>query len=234
MPKHYRPAGKKKEGNAAKYITRSQALKQLQVNTKLFRKLCIYKGVFPREPKKKFKGNHQTYYHLKDVSFIRHDPILEDLRAKSAYRKKIIKAKAKRNKELADILKNRQPEIKLDRLVQERYPHFIDALRDLDDPLTLVHLFAALPASDRLKIEVKRVHNCRKLSHEWQAYISRTHKLRKVFISVKGVYYQAEVEGQKITWLTPHGMQQVLPDDDVVYDVLLSFLEFYEVIPARF
>lgn len=29
-------------------------------------------------------------------------------------------------------------------------------------------------------------------------------------------------------------MQQVLPDDDVVYDVLLSFLEFYEVIPARF
>lgn len=33
----------------------------------------------------------------------------------------------------------------------------------MDDPLTLVHLFAALPASDRLKIEVKRVHNCRKL-----------------------------------------------------------------------
>lgn len=232
MPKHYRPAGKKKEGNAARYITRSQALKQLQVNTKLFRKLCIYKGVFPREPKKKFRGNHQTYYHLKDVSFIRHDPILEDLRAKSAYTKKVIKARAKRNKELADILKKRQPEIKLDRLVLERYPHFIDALRDLDDPLTLVHLFAALPASDRLKIEVKRVHNCRKLSHEWQGYISRTHKLRKVFISVKGIYYQVEVEGQKITWLTPHGMQQVLPDDDVVYDVLLTFLEFYETLLA--
>ncbi|KAH9790911.1 Pescadillo-like [Citrus sinensis] len=177
------------------------------------RKLCIYKGVFPREPKKKFRGNHQTYYHLKDVSFIRHDPILEDLRAKSAYRKKIIKAKAKRNKELADILKNRQPEIKLDRLVRERYPHFIDALRDLDDPLTLVHLFAALPGSDRLKIEVKRVHNCRKHA------------------SVRACI-QAEVEGQKITWLTPHGMQQVLPDDDVVYDVLLSFLEFYETLLA--
>lgn len=87
--------------------------------------------------------------------------------------------------------------------------------------------------------------------------------MRKVFISVKGIYYQVlphhvynsiafvpcstyrcclhkhafvraciqvEVEGQKITWLTPHGMQQVLPDDDVVYDVLLTFLEFYEVI----
>lgn len=29
-----------------------------------------------------------------------------------------------------------------------------------------------------------------RLSHEWQAFISRTHKLRKVFISVKGIYYQ--------------------------------------------
>ncbi|KAJ0112827.1 hypothetical protein Patl1_02820 [Pistacia atlantica] len=232
MPKHYRPAGKKKEGNAARYITRSQALKHLQVNTKLFRRLCIYKGVFPREPKKKFRGNHHTYYHLKDISFIRHDPILEDLRAKSAYAKKVTKAKAKKNKELADILIKRQPQIKLDRLVLERYPHFVDALRDLDDPLALVHLFASLPASDRMKIEVKRVHNCRKLSHEWQAYISRTHKLRKVFVSVKGIYYQAEVEGQKITWLAPHGLQQVLPDDDVVYDVLLNFLEFYETLLA--
>lgn len=31
--------------------------------------------------------------------------------------------------------------------------------------------------------------SCR-LSHEWQAYISRTHSLRKTFISVKGIYYQ--------------------------------------------
>ncbi|KAH7577312.1 hypothetical protein JRO89_XS01G0235000 [Xanthoceras sorbifolium] len=232
MPKHYRPPGKKKEGNAARYVTRSQALKHLQVNTKLFRKLCVYKGIFPREPKKKFRGNHHTYYHLKDVAFIRHDPILEELRAKSTYLKKVTKAKAKKNRELADALLKRQPEIKLDRLVIERYPHFVDAIRDLDDTLTLVHLFAALPATDRMKIEVKRVHNCRKLSHEWQAYIARTHKLRKVFISVKGIYYQAEVEGQKITWLTPHGLQQVLPDDDVVYDVLLTFLEFYETLLA--
>ncbi|KAJ0016411.1 hypothetical protein Pint_11649 [Pistacia integerrima] len=73
-----------------------------------------------------------------------------------------------------------------------------------------------------------------RLSHEWQAYISRTHKLRKIFVSVKGIYYQAEVEGQKITWLAPHGLQQVLPDDDVVYDVLLNFLEFYEGIACVF
>lgn len=48
-----------------------------------------------------------------------------------------------------------------------RYPKFIDALRDLDDGLSMVHLFAALPAVDRIvageKIPVSRVHNCRRL-----------------------------------------------------------------------
>lgn len=39
---------------------------------------------------------------------------------------------------------------------------------------------------------------------------------------------QAEVDGQKITWLAPHARQQVLTDD-VDFNVMLTFLEFYEV-----
>ncbi|KAM1791562.1 hypothetical protein ACFX12_035516 [Malus domestica] len=94
-----------------------------------------------------------------------------------------------------------------------RYPKFVDALRDIDDCLTMVHLFAALPAIED-RIDVKRIHNCRRLSHEWQAYISRTHKLHKVF---------AEVKGQKVTWLTPHPLQQVWTDDiDYIFLSLLS------------
>ncbi|KAL0384008.1 UNVERIFIED_CONTAM: Pescadillo [Sesamum radiatum] len=234
MPKHYRPPGKKKEGNAAKYVTRSQAVKALQVSLPVFRKLCILKGVFPREPKKKVKGNHHSYYHMKDIMFLRHDPLLEKLRDIRAYEKKVKKAMSKKNRDLAERLLTRKPTYTLDRLIKERYPKFIDALRDLDDCLSMVHLFAALPAVDRAvdgeKIPVDRVHNCRRLSHEWQAYISRTNKLRKTFISVKGIYYQAEVEGQKITWLTPHALQQVLPEVD--YRVLLTFLEFYETLLA--
>lgn len=123
-----------------------------------------------------------------------------------------------------------------------RYPTFIDALRDLDDCLTMIHLFAAMPAVER--IDVRRIHNCKRfvfhsitiscyfnkklhvvvvftsyfmndslpsllsninqqlhfflfpmhrLSHEWQAYISRTHSLRKTFISVKGIFYQVDI-----------------------------------------
>ncbi|KAL8027994.1 hypothetical protein ABFX02_14G132600 [Erythranthe guttata] len=234
MPKHYRPAGKKKEGNAAKYVTRTQAVKYLQISLPVFRKLCILKGVFPRVPKKKVKGNHHSYYHMKDIMFLKHEPLLEKLRDIRTYDNKIKKAVSKKNRDLAERLLTRKPSYTLDMLVRERYPKFIDALRDLDDCLSMVHLFAALPAVDRAvdgeKIPVERVHNCRRLSHEWLAYISRTHKLRKTFISVKGIYYQAEVEGQIVTWLTPHALQQVLPEVD--YRVLLTFLEFYETLLA--
>ncbi|XP_077221008.1 pescadillo homolog [Tasmannia lanceolata] len=231
MPKHYRPPGKKKEGNAAKYITRTKAIHFLQLNLSTFRRLCILKGVFPREPKKKFEGNHKTYYHMKDIMFLAHEPLLEKFRDIKAYDKKVKKALGKKNRELADRLLSRKPSYTLDRLIRERYPKFIDALRDLDDCLTMIHLFAALPAVESEHIRVKRIQNCRRLSHEWQAYISRTHSLRKTFISVKGIYYQAEVEGQKITWLTPHALQQVLTDD-VDFNVMLTFLEFYETLLA--
>ncbi|KAK9119796.1 hypothetical protein Scep_017889 [Stephania cephalantha] len=164
---------------------------------------------------------------MKDIAFLAHEPILEKLRDIRAYDKKIKKAQKKRNEERAKRLLTRRPSYTLDRVIKERYPKFIDALRDLDDCLTMVHLFAALPAMDTEKLAVQRVHNCRRLSHEWQAYISRTHSLRKTFISVKGIYYQAEVEGQKITWLTPHSLQQVVTDD-VDFNVMLTFLEFYE------
>ncbi|KAK8971484.1 hypothetical protein KSP40_PGU014285 [Platanthera guangdongensis] len=229
MPKHYRPPGKKKEGAAARFITRSKAVNNLQVSLPLFRRLCILKGVFPRVPKKKLEGNQKTYYHVKDINFLLHEPLLGKFRDIKAYAKKIKKAKAKKNKELAERLINRQPSYKLDRLILERYPTFVDALRDLDDCLTMVHLFATLPAIEGEHIQVDRIHNCRRLSHEWQAYIARTHCLRKTFISVKGIYYQAELEGQKITWLTPHALQQVLTED-VDFNVMNTFLEFYEAL----
>lgn len=83
-----------------------------------------------------------------------------------------------------------------------RYPTFIDALRDIDDALCLVVLFASLPSNDRIPSSL--IQNCTRLANEWQLYVMNTHSLRKVFLSIKGVYYQAEVQGETITWLVPY------------------------------
>ena len=101
------------------------------------------------------------------------------------------KARARRNFTLAKQLAARAPGYKLDHLVRERYPAFIDALRDLDDALCMVHLFATLPGDEAQAIPAEMVHTSRRLVLEWQALLCRTAALRKSFISVKGFYFQA-------------------------------------------
>ncbi|GFR53151.1 hypothetical protein Agub_g15871, partial [Astrephomene gubernaculifera] len=220
---------KGKAGNAAQYITRTQAVRKLQLRLSEFRRLCILKGVHPREPKKKPKGANKTYYHVKDINWLAHEPLLNTFRNLKTYDKKVRKARAKQNADLAKRLMQLKPTYRLDHLVKERYPSFVDALRDLDDALTMVHLFATLPAESKYDIPTKAVHTARRLALEWQAYIVRSGALRRVFVSVKGYYFQAEVLGQSVTWLTPHALSQVLPPD-VDYKVMLTFLEFYNTL----
>ncbi|GKA41203.1 pescadillo [Tanacetum coccineum] len=186
---------------------------------------------FPTGPKEEGEGKPPyTYYHMKDAAFLKHELLLEKFREMRSYEKKVKKAMSKKNKDLAERLLTRKPTYTLDMLICERYPRFIDTLRDLDDCLTMVHLFAALPAIER-KIfnQSESITVEGTLSLEWQAYISRTHKLGKAFVSVKGIYYQAEVDSQKVTWLTPHALLQVMPQD-VDYKIMLTFLEFYETL----
>lgn len=103
-------------GNAARYVTRNQALKKLQLHLGEFRcrhytwpvcrhcfaqavqqatvqlswrltcrpvtcrRLCILKGIHPREPNKKTQGQNKTYYHVKDLAFLAHEPLIHKLR----------------------------------------------------------------------------------------------------------------------------------------------------------
>ncbi|XP_039120860.1 pescadillo homolog [Dioscorea cayenensis subsp. rotundata] len=192
MPSTTALRGRRRRGNAAVHITVTKVAHYLQTSLSSFLKLCILKGIFPWELKKKVEGNHKTYYHMKDIAFLAHDPLIEKFWDIRAHKRKIKKALAKKNIDQANRLLSQHPKYKLDRLILERYPTFMDALRDLDDFLTMVHLFAVPPAVEGERIQVERIHSCRRLSHQWQAFISRTHKWRKTFISVKGIYHQAE------------------------------------------
>ena len=148
-------------GNAVQYVTRNQALKKLQLKLSEFRRLCILKGIHPREPKKKpqvgaaglvaavlrwcplcwaeagvpgavprpalppsavyctpplqalrhmplpaapptpsnphpasrtppcAQGQNKTYYHVKDIAYLLHEPLLKKARELYAYEKKV-------------------------------------------------------------------------------------------------------------------------------------------------
>ena len=87
-------------------------------------------------------------------------------------------------------------------LVNFRYPTFNDAMNDMDDCLTLCFFYSTLPRST--KVPTNLIILCRRLAVEFMHYVISAKALRKVFISIKGIYYQVEIKGQTITWLVNH------------------------------
>lgn len=103
------------------------------------------KGVYPREPKKKLKGSDKTYFHIKDMKILEHDTLLSKFRDIKAHLKKYKKLQGKREFLRAEHHLEEKPRYTLSHVIKERYPTFVDALRDLDDALCLISLFASFP-----------------------------------------------------------------------------------------
>jgi len=207
-------------------VTRAQALKKLQVPLADFRKLCILKGIYPRDPKKKPHGLDKTYYHAKDISFLSHEPLLNKFYELKTFMKKFKRLMGRNEKDLAKGAEDRKPKYSLHHLVRERYNSFEEAVRDLDDAVSMLALFQALSADQKREIPTEAVNEATRLYQEFQLYIIRAQALRKVFASIKGYYFQAEIHGQTVTWLAPHQFAQELPPE-VDFRVMLTFLEFY-------
>ncbi|XP_055681137.1 pescadillo homolog [Lutzomyia longipalpis] len=220
-------------GTATHYVTRKQALNKLQLSLNDFRRLCIIKGIYPREPKNRRKAQKgasdiKILYHAKDIRFLLHEPIVWTLR-----KYKIFNRQTGRDRALKDFRKmkrrlDRYPELKIDHIVKERYPTFIDAVRDLDDCLTLLFLFSTFPS---LKFVPRNQSNlCRRLTIEFMHAVIADKALRKVFISIKGYYFQANVKGQLVTWIIPHYYPfKEQPKEEVDFKVMSIFVEFYTI-----
>ncbi|XP_035436358.1 pescadillo homolog [Spodoptera frugiperda] len=218
-------------GEGAQFMTRKAALKKLQLSLKDFRRICILKGIYPREPRnrkraQKGAGGIKTLYHTKDIKFLLHEPIIWKLRELKVYQQKIRRARAMREyKNMKKYLRD-YPEINIDHIVKERYPTFVDALRDLDDCLTLCFLFSTFPSLKKVPRDQSML--CRRLTVEFMHAIIAAKALRRVFVSVKGYYYQVELEGQTITWIVPHHFSfQPQNKDEVDFKIMSTFVEFY-------
>ncbi|GKZ20780.1 mRNA-binding ribosome synthesis protein nop7 [Aspergillus brasiliensis] len=217
-------------GQAKNYITRTQAVRKLQISLPDFRRLCIFKGIYPREPRNKKKASktstpNTTFYYTKDIQFLLHEPLLRKFRDQKALAKKIARSLGRGEVSDASRLeKNHAPKLTLDHIIKERYPTFIDALRDLDDALSLLFLFANLPSSPH--VPAKTIALCQRVTHEFQHYLITTNSLRKSFLSIKGIYYQATIQGQDIMWLVPYRFVQRV-NGDVDYRIMATFVDFY-------
>jgi len=216
-------------GTAKVFISRSRAVRKLQLSLNDFRRLCILKGIYPREPlhiKKANKGGTQNriYYHLRDIKFLANEPLINKFREYKIFLRKLAKAKAKREGLKVKSLLKHKPVFRLDTIVRERYPTFELALKDLDDALCICFAFSALTPSKVARPNV--IEDCRRLTTEFMHYIIESNSLRKVFISIKGIYYQAEVMGESVTWVVGHE-RAIGRANEMDFSVMGNFADFY-------
>lgn len=228
---------KGESGNARNFISRTQAVKKLQLSLPDFRKLCIWKGIYPREPrdKKKVSKNSTpstTFYYTKDIQYLLHEPLLAKFRDQKALEKKISRAlgrgdlgdAARLERNAVDPEKTGKPRYTLDHVIRERYPTFVDAIRDLDDCLSMLFLFANLPSTST--VPAKMIARCERLCLEFEHYLITSNSLRKSFLSIKGIYYQANINGEDVMWLVPYKFNQRVVGD-VDFRIMGTFVEFY-------
>lgn len=228
----------KKERFKKKYLTRMQATRLLQMESIQFRRLCILKGIYPRaltRSKQKQSGNEKQYYLAREIKWLVRDQIAEKMMAFRAWEKKVKRAEAMGLTENLTALHSSRvkPHHSLVATIKERYPYFIDAVRDIDDAMSMIHLYAFLSPEIKSDSTIEVHHSltsglserAKAMCERWDAYVMRAHTLTKAFISIKGYYYEAIVKGERVRWLCPHEYAHRFPPGIQQY-VLLSFLEF--------
>eukprot|EP00461_Guttulinopsis_vulgaris_P000230 UN00230 len=107
---------------------------------------------------------------------MQHERILQQYRDLKVFLRKRQKLQGRHEQEEAKKLE--RPQIKLDHLVRERYPTLQDALRDMDDPLSMVFLFNTLRVKVHTAFTEHEMQLAQRLVNEWRIYVQKTFALR--------------------------------------------------------
>lgn len=97
----------------------------MQISLSDFRRLCILKGIYPREPLNKKRANKgssapASFYYHKDIQYLLHEPLLIRFREHKTFAKKLARALGRGEWALAKNLEDAKPLATLDHLVKER------------------------------------------------------------------------------------------------------------------
>ncbi|KAL1835865.1 hypothetical protein VTK73DRAFT_5290 [Phialemonium thermophilum] len=88
----------------------------------------------------------------------------------------------------------------------------------------MLFLFAHLPATSA--VPARMIARCERLCLEFQHYLIVSRSLRKSFLSIKGIYYQARIQGEDVLWVVPYKFNQRVVGD-VDFRIMGTFVEFY-------
>ncbi|SBT34931.1 pescadillo homolog, putative (PES) [Plasmodium ovale wallikeri] len=221
---------KKKEG---KYLSKRNILKKLFLKERDFQKLCIFKGIYPKDFKEiplKYRGKfckNKVYYTDNDLKKLSHEKIIQDFRKIKLTLKKFKKYKLTlKDEEKCKHIIKKFPTYKLDHIIKERFPIFSYAIEQLSDALTTIISYSFLPTNDNCGIKNNYIKNCITLKDYFHYYIYKTKKLKKGYITVKGYFLQAEILQKKVTWLIPHIFTPYI-DKSIDFNLISTFVEYY-------
>ncbi|MEN2497851.1 MAG: mRNA-binding ribosome synthesis protein [Marteilia pararefringens] len=223
------------KGKISTYISRKSAIKRLMINLGDFRKLCVIRGITPRVPPSFSRLNdggvkRKTYYHSKDISYLSNDPLITTFNEMHQIERKKRRAIRSRDNSKLDTIMSNLKQIDLSSTLRQRYPEFDDALEDLDDCLTICSAFIHMShTNNRFMNHINLAH---RLLFEFLNYIIATKCLKKVFVTLKGYYFQVEICGNRrhlVTFLMPHhyGPQIFDKKSNVDMQLLTTFALFY-------
>ena len=223
-----------------RYLSKSQARTLLQLDNKEFKRLLIFKGIYPRVPKRFLNSTmkDKTHYSTKEIKKLVGDPIIAKIREYHAHLKKASAAKALGDDATLDLIEKSKPQYDLSSTILERYPTFSAALTDMSDALSMVFLYSYMPpaiAADSTiegysYLTTSMHQECKALAGRWRSIVSAKRALRKGFISVKGYYYQAVLDdyaAQSVLWLDPHSFAPPKSNKAIEHRVMLNYVEFY-------